>query len=86
MAQVAENQDIESSARGDAAVRERKPRPAPLPDAITYNIPDAGRVSGIGRTTLFGLIKAGRLKVNRETGRTLIVGDSLRELLTGGNA
>ena len=61
----------------------RKSRLAPLPDAITYTIPDAQRISGIGRTKLFELIKGGKLRVNRVTGRTLIVGDSLRALLNG---
>ena len=51
--------------------------------AITYTIPDAQRISGIGRTKLFELIKGGKLRVNRVTGRTLIVGDSLRALLNG---
>ena len=61
----------------------RASRPAPLPDALAYTVPDAMRVSGIGRTKVYELIKAGALKVNKSTGRTLIVGDSLRALLTG---
>ena len=61
----------------------RASRPAPLPDALTYTVLDAMRVSGIGRTKVYELIKAGALKVNKSTGRTLIVGDSLRALLTG---
>ena len=62
-----------------------KARPAPLPDALAYTVPDAMRVSGIGRTKLYELIAAGALRVNRVTGRTLIVGDSLRALLTTTN-
>ena len=58
-------------------------RPAPLPDALAYTVPDAVRVSGIGRTKLYELIGSGKLKVNKITGRTLIVGDSLRALLIG---
>ena len=58
-------------------------RRTPLPDALTYTVPDAMRVSGVGKTKLYELIKAGALKVNKATGRTLIVGDSLRSLLIG---
>ena len=58
-------------------------RLTPLPDALTYTVRDAMRVSGIGKTKLYELIKAGALKVNKATGRTLIVGDSLRALLMG---
>jgi hypothetical protein len=59
----------------------QKARPAPLPDALAYTIPDACRVSGIGRTKLYELIKAGRLGVCRAAGRVLVLGDSLRALL-----
>jgi hypothetical protein len=60
----------------------RKPRPAPLPDAIGYTIPDACRVSGVGRTKMYELIAKKRIKVSRAAGRVIVVGDSLRELLT----
>ena len=62
--------------------KRRKPRPAPLPDALAYTVQDACRVAGIGRTKLYELIGANRLKVSRAAGRVLVLGDSLRTLLT----
>jgi hypothetical protein len=59
----------------------KKPRPAPLPNALAYTIPDACRVTGIGRTKLYELIAAERIKVSRAAGRVLVLGDSLRALL-----
>jgi hypothetical protein len=55
---------------------------APLPNAIAYTIPDACRISGIGRTKLYELIAAERIKVSRAAGRVLVLGDSLRALLS----
>jgi hypothetical protein len=59
----------------------QKPRPAPLPDALAYTIPDACRVTGIGRTKLYELIGAKRIRISRAAGRVLVLGDSLRALL-----
>ena len=53
---------------------------------IAYRIRDAARVSGLGRTTLYKLIGAGKLRAIRVGGRRLILAESLRELLDGDNA
>ena len=58
-----------------------KPRSEPLPGAFSYTIPDACRMTGIGRTKLYELIAAERIKVSRAAGRVLVLGDSLRALL-----
>ena len=61
----------------------RKPRPDPHPHALTYTIDDTGRITGLGRTNIYGLIRDGKLKVSRAAGRTLVIGDSLRALILG---
>ena len=66
--------------RSDAA-RER--RGAPLPDALTYCIDDAARITGLGRTTIFDLMAKEKLRRIKIGGRTLVCGDSLRALLRG---
>lgn len=53
---------------------------------LAYRIPDAVRVSGIGRTKLYQLIASGELRAIRVGGRRLILADSLRELLEAGDA
>ena len=53
---------------------------------LTYRIPDAVRVSGLGRTTLYRLMNAGKLRSIQVGGRRLIVAESLRELLEVGDA
>lgn len=56
----------------------------PLPNALAYTIADACRISGFGKTKLRELIADSRLQVTRVTGRPLVIGDSLRALLTVG--
>ena len=64
-----------------AGAQSRKPRPAPLPNALAFTVADDCRVAGFGRTKLYQLIGDGRLKVTRAAGRVLVLGDSLRALL-----
>jgi hypothetical protein len=64
-----------------AALRDRKPRPAPLPHAFGYTIDDSCRMTGVGRTKLYSMISQGKLQVSRAAGRTIVLGDSLRALL-----
>ena len=56
------------------------------PDAFAFTFADAIRMSGIGRTKLYELGRAGQLRLVKVAGRTLIEGDSLRELLRGAAA
>jgi excisionase family DNA binding protein len=50
-------------------------------DALAHTIADASKVTGIGRTTLYGLIGAGVLDARKAGGRTLILGASLRDYI-----
>lgn len=50
---------------------------------LAYSIAAACRASSLGRTTLYGLIAKGRLRVIKVGGRTLVPADSLRQLLSG---
>jgi excisionase family DNA binding protein len=49
---------------------------------ITVRIPEACRITGIGRSKLYELIKAGKLTVVKVGSITLVPVESLRELLT----
>jgi hypothetical protein len=53
-------------------------------DPITVTVKRACELSGLGLTTLWSLIKSGRLKTRRVEGidRTLVTYSSLKELLT----
>lgn len=59
-----------------------KPKPPPLPNAISYTLGDAARLSGLSIATLRRRAKEGQLRLFRSGGRALVNGDSLRALLT----
>lgn len=61
--------------------RKSADRPAPLPAALTYTLPDAERISGLSKATLYRHRNAGRLRMVTVGGRTLVCGASLRKLL-----
>jgi excisionase family DNA binding protein len=48
---------------------------------IAYRVPEACRVAGIGRTTLYGLIRAGALRAVKQGRITLIMHDDLCQTL-----
>lgn len=50
---------------------------------LAYSIADAIRVSSIGKTRLYALIKEGRLEARKVGKRTLIPAASLRALIAG---
>jgi hypothetical protein len=56
----------------------------PLPNALVYSIRDVRRMGGPGKTSIYALAKAGKLKLVRIGSRTLVDGDSLRALLREG--
>jgi hypothetical protein len=56
-------------------------RAAPSPHAFAYSNDDAQAMSGLGRTKLWELRKAGRLKTITIDGKELIEGNSLRQLM-----
>ena len=61
-----------------------KVRRAPLPDAIAFRVDEVPLMGGPARTKLYELAAAGKLKLVRVHGRTLVDGDSLRALLRNG--
>jgi len=52
-------------------------------EPLAYSVADACRVSSIGRTRLYALIKEGQLEVRKIGKRTLIPAASLRRLIDG---
>jgi len=53
-------------------------------ERIALRIRDASIVSGLSRSTLYELLKAGKLRAVKIGGRRLILRDSLEALLLGG--
>jgi len=58
------------------------PERPPLP-RLVYTIREACRVSTLGRATIYNHINAGRLRVVRVGGRTLVPAESLHALIAG---
>jgi excisionase family DNA binding protein len=52
------------------------------PEPITVTVPEARRISGLGNTTIYELIRTGKLKSTTVGTRRLIDFASLRDLLT----
>jgi excisionase family DNA binding protein len=52
-----------------------------MTEVIAHTIADAAKVSGLGRTSLYELIGAGRIEARKAGNRTLIPADSLRAYL-----
>lgn len=50
---------------------------------IGYSIREACQASSLGKTTLYGHIAAGRLRVTRVGGRTIIPAEALHALVAG---
>lgn len=50
---------------------------------IGYTIREAATVSSLGRSTLYEHINAGRLRVTRVGGRTIVPAEALRALIEG---
>ena len=55
--------------------------PASKLEKLAYEINEAARVSGLSRTTLYELMKAGRLKTVLVAGRRLVPAENLKALL-----
>ena len=49
--------------------------------ALAFTILDAAKASGLGRTTLYELIGAGKIEARKSGNRTLIPADSLRSYI-----
>ncbi len=52
-----------------------------LPTKLAYSVKEACSALSIGKTTIYELIKTGRLRVVRIGNRTLVTADALRALL-----
>jgi excisionase family DNA binding protein len=50
---------------------------------LAYSVKQTCEVSSLGRTSIYALIAEGKLKVVRIGGRTLILAESLHDLLAG---
>jgi excisionase family DNA binding protein len=53
------------------------------PPPLAHTVPEAVRISGIGRTKLYKLIRSGDLDARKLGGRTLIPAEALRALISG---
>ena len=53
------------------------------PPKIGYSIREACHASSLGRTTLYNHIAAGRLRVTRIGGRTIVPAEALHALIAG---
>lgn len=53
------------------------------PPKLSYSIREACEATSIGRTSMFGHISAGRLRVVRIGGRTIIPAEALHALISG---
>lgn len=49
-----------------------------------YRVPDACRALGVGRSTLYKLASAGKLRLVRIGGRTVVPGNEVERLATEG--
>lgn len=65
------------------AVQIRNQQPINPHERLTFRVDEAERVTGLRRTKLYQLIKAGKLKSTRVEGQRLINGDSLRSYISG---
>jgi hypothetical protein len=52
-------------------------------EVLAYTIADGIKISGLGRTTLYEAIGAGKIEARKAGGRTLIVAESLRSFIAG---
>ena len=50
-------------------------------EKLAYTIPEAIKVTGIGRTTIYSMLQDGRLKGIKNGRRTLITAEALKELI-----
>jgi hypothetical protein len=71
-----------SSSNKTRKVRKRA-RAEPSRNAFAYTIEDAQAMGAPGKSKIYELRASGRLKLLHVDGRTLVDGDSLRELLAG---
>jgi excisionase family DNA binding protein len=54
-----------------------------MTEVLAHTIADAVKVSGIGRTSLYELIGAGKIEARKAGNRTLIPAESLRAYIAG---
>jgi hypothetical protein len=65
----------------EATTRTAAPQRAPAPAPLTYGLNAAAAASGLSRSTLYRHAAAGRLRLTRVGGRTLVCAVSLRALV-----
>jgi len=62
-------------------MREQDRSPPPMEAALAYSPKDAALVAGLGRTTIYKMVKEGRLELRKVGSRSLITAASLRQLV-----
>lgn len=60
------------------------PTPSPDVSRMAYSITEARTALGIGQSTIYQLIAAGKLRTVKVGGRRLVPSEALAELLAGG--
>jgi excisionase family DNA binding protein len=65
----------------EGATRSRAPQRDPTSAPLTHTLNDAAHVTGLSRSTLYRHAAAGRLRLVKVGGRTLVDAASLRALL-----
>jgi excisionase family DNA binding protein len=70
------------STAGASAAKLREQPVVPL----AFRLGDAAKAAGLSRTSIYRLIRGGRLRVVRVAGRKLIPAESLKALLASGDA
>jgi excisionase family DNA binding protein len=69
------------------AIREDKimdPHKISRPEPLAVTVQEAIRVSGLSHSTIYELIKEGKLRTNKVAGRRLVFFESIKELLSAG--
>lgn len=56
------------------------------PDKMSYNIPEAAKATGVGKTTIWKQVKEGDLTTFKWSGRTLIRRDVLQAAIDRASA
>ena len=56
----------------------------PIPEPLAYRITDACHALGIGRTSLYELVKSGHLKLIRISGRSLVTRSEIERVVRVG--
>jgi hypothetical protein len=75
-------QEKQTAERGQPnGKRRNRQRPMPAANAFTYTVEDGMMMGLPGKTTVYAMIKDGRLQTINVGGRTMLTGESVRRVL-----